>query len=163
MGLAPLLYPIINGHRYSWASVEIKIGGTRFVGIKEVSYSQELEPGEVRGAHPQLIGRTRGTLKPEASLTLFEEEWNTLLETLGDGYYEKSFDVVVSYSESDPLLGVIAGTITDTIRGCRIKKVEKSRSEGNDGLEVKLDLSVLWIEFNGKQPLRESLLKIKLG
>lgn len=144
-------YPLINGHRYSYASIELDVEGKRFYGHKEISYSQELEPGEVRGAHSQILGRTKGELKPEASLTTYEEEWKEILDALGDGYMEKSLNVTVSYAESG------RPTITDKLIGVRIKKVEKSHSQGGDALEVKLDLHPMWIEYNGKKPLKKML------
>lgn len=144
-------YPLINGHRYSYASIELDVSGRKFYGHKEISYNQDLEPGEVRGAHSQLLGRTKGDLKAEASLTTYLEEWQELLEALGDGYMESSFDIVVSYAEEG------RPTTTDKLRGCRIKRVEESHSQGVDALAVKLDLHVLWVEFNGKKPLNKML------
>lgn len=144
-------YPLINGHRYSYASIEADINGKKFYGHKEISYNQELEPGEVRGAHSQLLGRTKGDLKAEASLTTYLEEWQELLEALGDGYMETPFDIIVSYAEEG------RPTVTDKLRGCRIKRVEESHSQGTDALTVKLDLHVLWIEFDGRKPLNRML------
>lgn len=144
-------YPLINGHRYSYASIEADVNGKKFYGHREISYSQDLEPGEVRGAHSQLLGRTKGELKAEASLTTYMEEWKELLDALGDGYMEKSFDITVSYAEDG------RPTVTDKLRGCRIKRVEESHSQGTDALAVKIDLHVLWIEFGNKKPLKKML------
>lgn len=144
-------YPLINGHRYSYASIEADVNGKKFYGHKEISYSQDLEPGEVRGAHSQVLGRTKGDLKAEGSLTTYLEEWKELLDALGDGYMEKSFDITVSYAEDG------RPTVTDKLRGCRIKKVEESHSQGTDGLTMKIDLHILWIEFGGKKPLKKML------
>lgn len=147
-----MTYPLINGHRYSYASIELALNGRRFYGHKEISYSQDLEPGEVRGAHAQVLGRTKGELKAEASLTTYLEEWKEILDALGHGYMEKTFDITVSYAEEG------RPTVTDKLRGCRIKRVEESHSQGTDGLTVKLDLHVLWIEYGGKRPLRKMLI-----
>jgi len=144
-------YPLINGHRYSYASIELDRNGKKFYGHKEISYSQDLEPGEVRGAHAQLLGRTKGELKAEGSLTTYLEEWQELLDSLGDGYMEQAFDITVSYAEDG------RPTVTDKLRGCRIKKVEESHSQGTDGLTMKIDLHILWIEYGGRKPLQKML------
>lgn len=98
-----------------------------------------------------MLGRTKGDLKAEGSLTTYLEEWKELLDALGDGYMEKSFDITVSYAEDG------RPTVTDKLRGCRIKKVEESHSQGTDGLTMKIDLHILWIEFGGKKPLKKML------
>lgn len=144
-------YPLINGVRHSYASIELDVNGKKFYGHREISYSQDLEPGEVRGAHAQLLGRTRGDLKAEGSLTTYLGEWKKLLSALGNGYMEKSFDITVSYAEDGQ------PTVTDKLRGCRIKKVEESHSQGTDGLTVKIDLHIMWIEYDGKKPLNKML------
>ena len=144
-------YPLINGTRYSFASIELTLNGQRYVGFKELNYNQDLDPGEVRGAHSQMLGRTRGDLKADGSISMFEEEWNSLLAALGAGYMEVPFDVSAAYAETN------SPTITDVLHGCRIKKVDKSRSQGTEGLVVKLDLSIVWITLNGVEPLKGML------
>jgi hypothetical protein len=52
-------YPRINGLYFDWSSIEINIDGDVVVGVKEITYSDTTEPGEVRGPAPNLIGRTR--------------------------------------------------------------------------------------------------------
>jgi hypothetical protein len=144
-------YPTINGHRYSFASIELTIGTKRFIGFKGVDYSDELDPGIVRGAHAQPLGRTKGDYTAEASLTMLKEEWDELLATLGNGYLEIGFPITACYAEDG------LPTNVDKLIGCRIKKVSDSHSQGNDGLEIKLDLSVMYITRNGRTPLRKML------
>lgn len=143
-------YPLINGNRFDFSSVELRLGNpsTLFVGgVKEVTYSDSLEPGELRGNHAQLIGRTRGQYSAEASLTMFKQEFQQLVALLGAGYMEVSFDTVVSFSEQG------SAVITDVLSGCRIKKAEDSGSEGGDPLTVKVDLHVMALIRNGVPPL----------
>jgi len=139
-------YPTVNGNRFSWSSVEIKFDGKRYLGVKNVNYSQELAPGQVYGNHAQKLGRTRGELKPEGSLEMYKEEADELIEALGDGYMEKNFDVPIVYSEFGRTKKVV-------LHGCRIKKVDDSHSQGTEALTTKLELDVMWIERNGKKPL----------
>lgn len=146
-----IAYPLINGVRHEWSSVEIKCKGKIFVGVKEIAYSHKLEPTKVYGTHPQPIGRTRGVYTPEASITLYLAEAQELREELGDGYMEESFDIVCAYSES------ALDAITDEIIGCRIKGEDHSASQGPDPLVRKFDLDVMLIRLNGKDALKSPL------
>ena len=43
----PISYPLINGHRYSWASVELTFAnGPVIRGVKSIDYGDELTPGK---------------------------------------------------------------------------------------------------------------------
>lgn len=152
-------YPLINGVRYSYSSIKLTVNGKQIVGHKEVSYKQSKEPGHVRGAHPEKLGRTQGDLENEASLSLYEEEWNELLDALGDGYMDKVFDITVVYATNEDVTRIA----TDKILGCQIKDIDKSRSQGNEGLEVKLELDVMEIHLNGKKPLKSPLVQLRLS
>lgn len=138
-------YPLINGVRTSWAEIELRAKGRSRYGVKEVSYSSSLEPGEVHGAGVRKLGRTRGVLKHEASITMLKEEADEFVGELGPGFGEVSFEAVVSYAEG-------AKTKVDTIVGCRIKNISNSHQQGNEGLTVKLDLDVMEILYSG-QPM----------
>lgn len=147
-----IVYPNSNDPRFDFSSAEIHVAGKVIRGIKEISYSDDLEPGKVHGTYAQAVGRTRGSYNCEASITLFKEESSELIKALGDGFAEKSFDVVVMYAEKG------ASTVRDVIKGCRIKKTEASGSSGNsDALEVKHDLDPMYILWNGKSALKKLL------
>jgi hypothetical protein len=143
-----MLYPLINGKRYSFASIELNFNGLIFLGFKEISYSDDLEPGEIRGTHPQMLARTIGDYKAEASASMYMEEYNTLIASMGDGFMEQPFDVNATYADDGQ------PTVTDRVVGCRIKKNEYSHSQGTDGLIVKVDLHPFYVIHAGKMPLR---------
>jgi len=148
--MADPIYPQVNGNRYSWASVEIAIGSLRFKGFKGIEYSNNLEPGEVRGTGPQKLGRTRGDLKPEASFEIYKQEYYLLIAALavnGAGFMETEFGIVVSYSDRNQPI------ITDEIIGCRIKKPAHSGSQGTDAMVVKVDLDIMMVIENGLKPI----------
>jgi len=140
-------YTKINGKAYSHSSLDIRLNGKAYVFVKEITYSDSLEPGEVRGTNAQLLARTRGDYKSEASITLYKGSAQELIDDLGDGYLEKEFDVVVTRSEPD------MSSIVDTIVKCRIKKIESGSSQGADPNEVKLDLHPFYILWNGYDPI----------
>lgn len=132
-------YPLVNGVRYSFASIELSVAGKVILGAKEIAYTETLEPGELRGTSSQLLGRTAGDYSVEGSMTLYREEFDDLLGTLGEGYLRKVFDVTITYADEG------APTKTDKLVGCRIKSVEQSNSQGTDGLEVQLQLHVMYL------------------
>lgn len=154
----PVSYPDINGVRFDWSSVDIKIGGVlRPIGVKSIEYSHRLEPTKVRGNHAQPIGRTRGEYEAEGSITLFKAEAQLLRDALealppaGGGYMEKAFEIVVSYADTGQV------TVTDTLVGCRIKSEADSHSQGADPLEESIELDVMCLKKNGKNPLTRML------
>jgi hypothetical protein len=141
-------YPLINGHRYDFSSIEFKYKPptgvvVRTLGLKDIDYSDSLEPGKVRGNHAQKVGRTRGEYDSEASFTMYKSEFDEMVALLGPGYMEKYFDLSVTYAEAG------SPTTTDSIVACRIKKVSNAHSEGGEPLAVKVDLDPSHILRNG--------------
>lgn len=147
----PLSYPMVNGNRFDFSSVQLTVPDVNrvFEGVKSVGYSDELNPGKLRGNRAQVVGRTRGQYEASANVEMYKSEADAFLAALGPGYMERSFTVTVAFSEpATPDLVVV-----DVIQGCRIKKVEDSASEGEEAIAVKFDLDVLMILRNGKAPL----------
>jgi len=141
-------YPLINGLRHDWSSLQIEIGTLKINGLKALSYKHSLEPGEVRGISPQVLGHTQGTYSAEGSVEMYLSEANELKAILGNGYMTKVFNVVAKYSpkKGDPV-------ITDKLIGCRIKTEDKSFTQGNEPLAVKFDLFVMVVIPDGVNPL----------
>lgn len=139
---------IINGVIYQFSNVEIVLNGKPYQGITEISYSDTLEPGVLRGTSPFMRGRTLGQYEAEGSFTMAKQDFEILkpvLKALGrGGFGEAVFLISVSYRAAGLPL------INDTIEGCRIKHTENSHSSGNtDALVTKCDLSVFRIGWNG--------------
>lgn len=142
----------INGKLHDASSVDLTLDG-RSTPFKSISYADKLEPGMVDGAGPQAAGRTRGKYDADgASITLIKRWSNDLVERFGDGFYEKEFEISVVYRDDDGL-----GVITDTLGSCRI--MSKSNDiEGPDGIEVEMELSVMYVLRNGKKPLNNMVI-----
>ncbi len=141
-------YPLINGHRFSWASVEAQFGSVGLIiGIKSINYSPELMPGKVYGTAPQKIGRTRGKEDSSADCEMLRLEFENLKETLGNsgvGYGETAFDIVVQYREEGQPV------VTDTLIGNRITKVDLQNADGTDPSCAKLTLDPMRIWLGGQ-------------
>lgn len=140
-------YPVINGQRCDFSSIETDVNGVVQSGYKEISYSHKLDPGKLRGTSPEVLGRTTGEYSAEGSLTLYLAEWEQLRESLAPGYMVTSFDTTVAYNASGEPLQV------DELIGCRITNVEKQHSQGTDPLTVKLTLDILKVIEDGDDPL----------
>lgn len=141
-------YPLIRGNRFDYSSIEANINGAVFVGISEIDYSHKLDPGMMRGTSALPNGRTRGQYEAKGSITLYKSEAAELIAALGDGYLERSFDIVVHYAEAGSPM------VTDTLIGCRIVDDGNSHKEGNDALTQKLELSIMRVDMNGVKPVR---------
>lgn len=143
--------PLVNGNRFSFSSIEAAVLGVIFYGFGEVNYSDNLDPGDVRGTSSQRLGRTQGDYKAEASIGVYLEEWLDLQVLLAPapplGLMTTVFNVVVNYAEL-----ALNPPQTDVIKGCRIKKIANDFKQSTEGLLVKLDLDVSYIIRNGRVP-----------
>lgn len=138
-------YPMINGKRHSWASIELRTDGDIILGFTEIDYKASLDPGEVRGAGSAPIAFTMGNSSFEGSVSFLLEEFNSLVSSKGAGWMGASFEIIVSYSE-DGLT-----TIVDTIQGVRFTSVENSASSSStDAVVRKLPFKALNILYNGQ-------------
>lgn len=151
---APIPYPLINGVRHSFSSIELKLGTNIFVGFKSINYSRKRTRTIVRGKSPDPLGKTRGTNEYTADCEIYLAEWNALLaqlQAIAPGYGDVLFTVLVTYSENG------FDTIQDTINGCSIDTTEASQAEGPDPLVRKVELNPLKILFNGVDDLATPL------
>jgi hypothetical protein len=144
-------YPLINGTKHSWSQVEVATSKGTFIGVTELTYSDELAPGEVRATSPQIIARTTGEYSTDGSLTMLLEDGHELiaeLTTATSGFKETIFQVTVMYSATGT-----STVITDRLIGCRITGTEGGGSQGPDPLTITFGLHIMRIEWNGNDPL----------
>lgn len=140
-------YPMVNGKRHSWASVELRVNSDIILGITEIDYKASLDPGEVRGAGSAPIAFTMGNSSFEGSFSILLEEFNALVSKLGAGWMGNAIEIIVSYDES----GSGLTTIVDTIQGVRMTSVENSLSASSTDPTVrKLPFKALNILYNGQ-------------
>src|SRR5574343_810760 len=116
-----LSYPLVNGLPYDFSSVEIITPIGIVNAIKEITYSDTLAPGKVRGTRAQVIGRTRGKYDAEGSLSIYKAEWEDLIAKLAPisglvGFMEVTFPIVVNFSE------FFEPRRPNVLHGCRITK-----------------------------------------
>lgn len=147
MATTPIAYPLVNGCRHSFVSIELKLNGQIFTGFKEINYSRTRSRSVVMGNNADPLGKTRGTNEYKADCTLYLAEFNAfVLDTLGGtangGYGDVFFAIAVTYSENG------LDTIVDTLTGCTLDSTDASNSQGNDPTIRKFELNSLKILFN---------------
>lgn len=137
MAAIPVNNPIINGYRFSWASIVLSVAGSDQPGVKSISYKNAIARSEARGSGRQRLGMTAGNYTPEASFAMLLEEWENFKSTLDQSgpWMDQPFDITVSFTEGSNLR-------VDVITGCRVKSEAKDYSNGTDALEVKVELDV---------------------
>lgn len=146
-------FPLVNGVRHSWTSVECKLAGGVVAGITEFNYSPKLEAATVRGAGPLPIGTTTGLASYTADFTILLEEFNQFVTTLGPAWMTAFFDFEISYSDEGYAAAGLS-TITDSVRRCRITEVGAAASNGSGDATVrKVTLLPLEMYLNGVSPM----------
>ena len=143
-----LTAPTINGVAYDVSSYQITISGSPlpYTLLKELSYSESLEPAEIYGVSPQKLGRTRGKYSAEASLELWLDAVEGFYSqlTTGNGIFEVPFNIDVQIYE--PVGG--RAPIYDQLVSCRITKRDAPMPGAGDAASVKFDLNVMYILHN---------------
>jgi len=143
----PLQYPLLNGVRHSFASVEFKFNGLVYVGVASMNYKRTRTRGIVRGNHPDPLAKTIGENEYAADCELYLAEWNLFQKNLGAGYGDVFFNATCTYTSNG------FDMISDTILGCTMDTTEIALAKGTDGLSRKIELNPLKILFNGVDDL----------
>lgn len=142
-------FPEVNGHLFSFASVELKIRGRTFLGISAIDYSDKLEGALVYGPSPVPLGRTRGKWSGEGTITFYQQQFQELVDFMSDGWGETPVTITVQCREAGMPLQ------TDVLADVRFMEGKNSQKEGNEPNTVETTLSLLRpITRNGKRIVR---------
>lgn len=129
--------PFINGVQYHWGQVAIRALGNVFVGVEKISYEDDQEIVNNYGAGNKVIGQGFGKEEPKASITLFQEELEALVNAAPNRRLQSipNFDVTVTFI---PEAG--QALVTHTIRNCRFKNNKREMSSGDTKVTAELML-----------------------
>lgn len=136
--------PLINGVVYGWADITVLIGGTRIDGIRGIKYSDKQEISNIYGAGRYPVGRAKGRITCEASVTLLADTVRSLSSASSTGRLQDLgvFDVQVSYIPTD------SGKIVhDVIHNCQFSEIEADWQEGDQSKDVSLPLVCSHIDW----------------
>ncbi len=151
----PLAFPLLNGVRHQFSSIELKFqfdGKKVQVFCKSLNYSRKRTRGLVRLNHPDPIAKTRGENEYAADVELPLAEWQLLKSTLGPGYGDVFFTMLVTYGENG------FETVTDQILGCTMDTTEATGSQGSDPLMRKFEMNPLKVIFGDEDDLEFPLI-----
>ncbi|HBV41432.1 MAG TPA: hypothetical protein DEB43_02145 [Desulfovibrio sp.] len=137
----------INGRQYDWEDISVMLPSGQAIGITEIKYEdgQSVTARYGKGAVPRGYGR--GNYEASGSMVLDRDEWEKFkiyLAATGKGkiYDHTPFTVVVMYANND------MGTITDTLKSCKIgKNSGGGASQGDD------NASPMSLEFTILEPI----------
>lgn len=149
-------YPVINGNKFDFASIEAELAGGIFKGINELTYTDTLEPGIVRGTGPEKLARTLGEYDSEGSIVMYHQDFQDFLALLTNDGETGSMDTVFNITVSMSAPGG-DGTKTDRLIGIRLTSIEGGGSQGTDPLTVTGDLNIMRIERGGILPITNML------
>lgn len=144
--MAELTAPEVNGHIYDFTSIRFEANGVKMPSITKIAYSDSVERGEFRGTSPYVRATTRGKYSAEGSASMSRLQFEAFETSFGDGIYDAIFTGTVSYADTGQ------PTVTDTLEGVQIKKRGLDNSEGGDPATIDLDLFVVKVKFNGREP-----------
>jgi hypothetical protein len=169
---SPLSYPLIDGYRKSFVSIEAvfstkqtALSGAPSVGtalslnvrgFKNITMKRKRTRGIPRGNHPNPLGKTRGSNAFECAIEMYIEEFNLLQAqlvqaALGGFYGDVFFNFSRTYTENG------TDTIVDTAIGCTLDETDGDDTQSDDPTVRKIDLAPLNILFNQQpdtQPLQ---------
>lgn len=138
-----IITPLINGKSYSWADVQLLIGGTPIFGITSVNYEQTQEKMNVYGASNLPVSFGNGRKTATCSITMTFEELQNLrnaspLKQIVD---LPLFNIIVSYI--DPL----NTAVSHKIRNCRFTNDPVGTNEGDGSIPCTLTIIPSHIEY----------------
>lgn len=144
---------LVNGRRFSHASLEITLQGVKgsaeiFIDVQEVSYGDSLEIVFVYGTNQAPLGATKGKYEPaDAVLKMSKSAIQKVIEKIGDGWLGSSLQVVIKYSDEGEK------QIVDSFVG-PITKLDDSSSDGPDPIQPSITLKPFYVLRNKIKPLK---------
>lgn len=154
----PIQYPLINGVRHDWSSIEIKVAGQIILGVKSINYARHRTRAYAEGFSPDPLGKTRGRNAYTCDVEMYLAEFNQLQAILqaqaaplggvnGSGYGDVFFSIVVMYNSTG------FDQVTDTIQGCTLDSTEIAHTVSPDALSRKFATMPTKILFQGQDDL----------
>lgn len=132
----------IYGEMYSFSNVVVVFNDVPLLTCTQIEYDANRAWTQNIGAQGKVVGVTLGSEAPTASLTMSKDEWINVISESPNGKLSglRDFDILVSYQNGVPR--------TDRLFGCYINGAPTTIQEGDGGITVALDLTIVGIEEN---------------
>lgn len=143
---------VINNVPYDFHSGELDCGDLLLSGCRGISFEHGMDGEKVFGSAREAYDETDGAYNVEdGELTLLETTYLALVGHLGNGYMVKRFDgsFTLSHQSSSELVFYELGRM-------RIKSEAHDYSQGPEGLEVSVTVSIMKVKVNGLDPVKAS-------
>lgn len=138
----------INGVTYSWSSITVSIDGSKYYGIKSVTFGDRLEMayGYSTGKHFRPVSRTQGQYATEETKIVMRlDSWKEIADKLGTNFGTKEFSVSCQWSEKD------LSTFSVELEKCRISGTQLTQDQVSDESQIEISLNVMSIKWNDKK------------
>jgi hypothetical protein len=146
--------PRVNNVPYDFASLTFNINGLRITsGLRSISWEHGMEVEKLMGADREAFDRTGGTYNAEDSeVTLYKSTYLAVIGALGPGYMlpDAEFGASLSYGKDGQEVHTVQ------FERARIIKDAGDHSQGTEGLEVSITLSVMKIKPDGIDPVKRA-------
>jgi hypothetical protein len=140
--MAMVFTPLINGHAYGWADIQIVIGGAPITGVKAIKYGSSQEKENVYGAGRNPVGRGYGRITSTASITLLAGAVLALQNSApgGELYRIQPFPITVAYQPDG------GSMVTHILHNAEFTDCNFEWAEGDMSKEIELTLVISHIE-----------------
>lgn len=154
--VAPILVPLTNGVVWSFGHVTLEIAGLQFTGgFKSIKRSRKRSREMVMSNSPDPVGKTLGQNEYQCSAEVYLEWWRALLQTvqqtLGAGYGDQPFTILVSYNANG------FQPMQDVILNCTFDSTEADDGVGTQALTRTVEFNPTKILFDGIDDLADPL------
>jgi hypothetical protein len=130
--------PLINGVNYSWSNVKLVLFGVPVIGITQIEYKRKQTKENNYGMGTEPISRGYGNKEYEGKITLYREEWNSIIAAAPsrDPLEIAPFDIQVSFSGSRVLPAL------DVLRACEFLEDPFTIAQGDTKAMVEIPLII---------------------
>ncbi len=131
-----LVYPLINGNRYTWSSIKINVGAQQYEGVKSINFNEKVDRQKIHGTGQNIIGAGAGMYDADGDLEVYQQEADAIVDSLGNGWGNKTLTITVQYIDD------MQPTRTKILT-CSLSGRTQGGSEGNEVLTSKFTLFFL--------------------
>ncbi len=140
--MAETLQQTFDSTEYTFADIEVRIGGISVSNIQKLTYkvSQKKEVVYGKGINP--IAVQRGQKSYDGSIDMLQSELESLIAmSPNHDILDLHFDILITYG--NPERGDVL--ITDVLQGCEF--TEAQHSIGNDETYMKVSLPIIFLNL----------------
>lgn len=143
---------VINNVPYDFHSGELDLGDLLLSGLRGISFEHGMDGEKIFGTAREAYDETDGAYNVEdGELTMLETTYLALVAKLGNGYMVKRFDgsFTLKHQSSSEI-------VFYELQRMRIKGDAHDYSQGPEGLEVSVTVSIMKVKVNGFDPVKAS-------